>query len=121
MEDQLQNPQLTPDEAAASLAFATNLSEKHIMPTITQNEMAQNEMGGDMPTDDGIAQQDAPITPEMPPASDEEPEYEDTITPEIEGLKNEIKDLNKKLEERDKKHQEELKDIKKTLKDALDD
>jgi len=118
------NPQMTPDEAAASLAFVTQLS---------QGMMKQQGGMSEQPQETPV---EAPVEPEMPSGEEEIPEEdnstdlelepeeeeeEDKITPQFEELKEQISDLQEALDKKDKLHSKDIEDIKKSIKKALED
>ena len=91
------NPQMTPDEAAASLAFATQLSQG-LMP---QNTPEEGDMGAET-----APEQENPEEMENDPTEEMNTKFEDfkkevakTIKDEIGGLKKEIQDALKEDEE----------------------
>lgn len=113
-----QGNNLDPNEAAATLAFMTNLSEQGMRAQMS------TDMPEEMPTEEPMQEEvpeEAPVEPEIEPEEEETDKEEDNTKEEIEGLKSQISKLEGVLEERDKKHSKDLEDIKKAIKEALND
>jgi len=100
--------------AAASLAFATTLSDKMLIPQQDEAQMGQPTEG--VPTE----------SPENAPPQQETPEpMEDTRFADLEGkMTSEIEKLREELKtavSNEEKHKKEMDEFKKTLKEILND
>lgn len=98
-QENIQSSDMSPDDAAASLAFATQISEQ-MMPVATESpEMA--------------SQEEVPNQTEEIQLEDDEPdkmaELEDKFATELKGMRKEMKDMMKK----------EMASLKDLIKEAL--
>lgn len=112
---------MTPDEAAASLSFATMLSEQ-MMPQETEEMAMEGQQGAEMAPQEAIPQEMAPaqVEPEPAPAEpiiEEETEkdkfetMETSLSTKLADFRDEVKDTIKN----------EMEGIKKALEKALKD
>jgi hypothetical protein len=108
-ETQMSNPQMSPDESAASLTFATQLQEQ-MMPDVQMEEPVEAPMEGQMPQGEEQSlgqQEDAPM--------DLESLKEEVLT-ELQAIKEEIK-LMKNGDSKDEKS--EISALKKEIEAVL--
>ena len=93
--NQAQQPNMTPDEAAASLAFATMLSEQ-MMPKDAPEAPATPETAPGQ--EEALNLEEMPVEEEMP---EEKPEKEDTETriAKMETMMAEMKGMMEKMME----------------------
>ena len=115
--DEIQNNEMTPDEAMAALAISTRLSEQMMMQQAPQDMPVEGENGAEMaPEDTEMAETEetAPLeeTPQETPESEEGTEDQlDEMEGKLEEMKSELKDTIKK----------EMAGFKKIISDAIKD
>jgi hypothetical protein len=99
--DEIQNNEMTPDDAMAALAISTRLSEQMMMQQAPQDMPVEGELGAEMPpegTETPETVETAPTeeTPQETP-KEEEPEVDpmEEIGEKMEEVKSEMKDTIK--------------------------
>ena len=105
-------PEMSPDEAMANLAFATNLQEQMLqMQGGGQTTPEEGEIGAEMATEGTETPETGNMPPkeETPPTKQKEEENEDDLDSKFEEVKSELKDTIK----------EEMSGFKKIIADAL--
>lgn len=116
---------LTPDEAAASLAFSTKLVQDMLMSPTNTKEVGnpphtQNAMPDMLPPESSVALPEPQGGAEMPEMKEMPMENHDKKMSEMEKQMGEMKERMNKMESKD--HMEEMKTmIKEAVKEVLDE
>jgi len=97
------NPKVSDDRAAASLAFATTLSEQ-FMPQ-------QEGIGEGIDPETPIEPQEAPQTPEIAPQGEEIAEEGIDTTEEEEPQEDQVSQIGKMIDEKFETFKEEIKEL----------